>query len=302
MRFRWTDATIKTLVWLTLDGERAAVIAARLGSTERTVRTMQIELRLGCLESVRRAPPGAFSRKPERPLRRTSARPERRFWTGNEKADVRRLYAQTATAEIAEKLSRTPGQVHRMAAKLGLKKSREFLAALGKKKLLKAGAPHRFKAGFVPWNRGMHHPKGWAPGRMAETQFKKGQRCGQAALNWKPVGTISIDAEGFRRIKVREALPGEACGFGNSAAWPLLHRWTWQQAHGPVPPGYKIAFLDGDRGNCDLKNLEPISEADLMRRNSVHNLPKELADAIQLAGALKRRLRTIGAGKTEEAT
>jgi hypothetical protein len=72
-----------------------------------------------------------------------------------------------------------------------------------------------------------------------------------------------------------------------------LHHWIWEQHHGPIPAGYKIAFKNQDRGNCDVTNLELLPEAEMMRRNSVHNLPQELARVIQLAGALRRKLRGI---------
>ncbi len=144
--FHWTAAAIRILTWKTLDGERAGVIAARLGCCQHTVRAMQAELRL---------------RRPQR----------HRWWTGQEKIVVRQAYGDTETAKIAKKLKRTPGQIYQMAAKLGLKKSHDFLSALAKKKLPKAGAATRFKYGMTPWNKGMRHPKGWAPGRTAETRF-----------------------------------------------------------------------------------------------------------------------------------
>ncbi len=280
MAFHWTKAALRALIWSTLDGAAAVEIAARLGCAPHTVQAMQLELKLK--KAGVRGQGSGIGRRLQK----------RRFWNENEKAVVREEYAETATAEIAKRLGRPVGQVYQAAARLGVKKSRAFLAALGKEKLLAAGAPYRFAPGHPPANKGLRHARGWAPGRMAETQFKKGERRGKAAENWKPVGTISIDTQGVRRIKVREALPGEAYGSGNVKAWPLLNRWIWKQAHGPIPPGYKIAFIDGDRGNCEPENLEIISEAEMMRRNSVHNLPKELADVIQLAGALKRKLRT----------
>jgi hypothetical protein len=149
--------------------------------------------------------------------------------------------------------------------------------------------------GHTPWNKGRRFP-GWAPGRMRETQFKKGER----PWTWKPVGTVSADTEGFLRIKVREPRDNEPSGSGNKDSWPLLHHHVWAQKNGPVPPGYKIAFMDGNRGNCALENLELMTNAERMRRNSVHNLPKELQLVIQLAGALKRKIReTAGSGQHE---
>lgn len=133
---------------------------------------------------------------------------------------------------------------------------------------------------------------------MRETQFKKGCRAGAAENKWLPVGSIRADSEGFLRIKVREALPGEPAGFGNGKAWPLLNRHTWEQHHGPIPPKHIVAFKDGDRSNCAIENLELISMADNARRNTMwKRYPREVALAIQLNGVLKRKIRRITNGK-----
>ena len=126
---------------------------------------------------------------------------------------------------------------------------------------------------------------------MKETQFKPGARSGKAAENWKPIGTILADGEGFLRIKVREGRKGEAYGFGNTKIWPLLNRHVWEQHYGPIPPGHAVVFRDRDRANCAIGNLELISRAELMRRNTIHNLPTELRNTIMLLGAVKRKVR-----------
>ena len=128
---------------------------------------------------------------------------------------------------------------------------------------------------------------------MRETQFKKGARTGKAAENWKPIGTILPDPEGYLRIKVREAIHGkEASGFGNTKLWPLLQRQVWQEHNGPIPPQHVVVFQDGNRANCAIENLECIHRKELARRNCMWNrYPRELAEAIQLTGALKRKIR-----------
>jgi hypothetical protein len=152
------------------------------------------------------------------------------------------------------------------------------------------GAAFRFPKGHVPANKGLRRP-GFAPGRMKDTQFKRGERRGTAARNWRPIGTILPDADGYLRIKVREAAPGEAHGFGNAGAWPQLHRHVWTEAHGLIPRGHAVAFKDGNKANCALDNLECLSRVALMARNTVHNLPQPVARAVQLLGALNRQIR-----------
>lgn len=134
---------------------------------------------------------------------------------------------------------------------------------------------------------------------MKETQFKKGQRSGKAAQNWRPIGSILPHADGYLRIKVREAVHGEeAYGFGNTKVWPLLQRKMWEDHNGPIPPKHVVVFKDKNRQNCAIENLELISRAELARRNRMWNiLPRELAEAIQLNGVLKRKLRRIDGEK-----
>lgn len=191
-----------------------------------------------------------------------------------------------------------------MANKHGLKKSQDYLATNPSCRLRKGqshcGRETRFKKGQSPANKGMRRP-GWSAGRMRETQFKKGERSGVAAKNWVPIGTILPDSEGYLRIKIREAVYGkEPFGFGNVKVWPLYNRYLWEQHKGPIPPAHLVAFKDGNRQNCVIENLELISRAENARRNVMWNhLPRELAEAIQLNGVLKRRIRRLNGKKQD---
>lgn len=217
-----------------------------------------------------------------------------RPWPALELEILRVVYPHHSTAKIAAAFGRSASSVNGAADKLGLHKSAEYLASADACRLRRGdnvGAAYRFKKGHVTWNKGKKLP-GWTRGRMAETQFKKGQRTGAAARNWFPVGTIRKDREGFLRIKVRESLPTDRYhGFGNTEIWPLLNRQIWQQHHGPIPAGHIVAFKDGDRANCDIANLELMSQAEMMRRNTIHRLPEQLVSVIMLNGALKRKIR-----------
>jgi hypothetical protein len=52
-----------------------------------------------------------------------------------------------------------------------------------------------------------------------------------------------------------------------------------------------LAFRNGDRRAIRLKNLKCISRRELMARNTVHNLPRPLAQTILLLGALNHQIR-----------
>lgn len=220
----------------------------------------------------------------------------RESWSFDELATVRMLYPHMPTQRLADWMRRSLSGVYRMAAKHGYLKSSEYLASPEACRLRRGdeiGKAFRFDKGHAPANKGLRRP-GWAPGRMASTQFKKGLRTGIAEKNWCPIGTIRPDGEGFLRIKVREGMKGEAYGFGNTKIWPLLNRHIWEQHNGPIPPGHAVVFKDGNRANTDIGNLECIPRCELMRRNSSQRWGKEVFAVIQLRGALNRKLRSLG--------
>lgn len=214
-------------------------------------------------------------------------------WTKSEIRLLKARFPHESTRAVAERLGRSVSTVNNAAARLGLRKTPEYLASPAACRLRRGdnvGAATRFKKGHTPANKGLRSP-GWAPGRMSETQFKKGARQGAAAENWRPIGTIRQDPEGYLRIKVREGRKGEAYGFGNTEIWPLLNRYNWVQNNGPIPPGHTVVFKDGNRAHCEIENLELISRAELMKRNTIHNYPPDLKSAIMMLGAVKRKLR-----------
>jgi hypothetical protein len=227
-------------------------------------------------------------------------------WSFDDLRQLAELYPDRPTKQIAQKLGRPIASVYNAAFKHGLKKSQKFLDTDPSCRLRKGhtrGRESQFKKGQTPANKGLRRP-GYSVGRgrMQQTQFKKGQRTGVAARNWRPIGTILPDPEGYLRIKVREAVHGkEATGFGNMKVWPQLNRHVWEQHKGPIPPKHIVAFKDGNRANCAIDNLELMSMADNARRNAMWaTLPRDLAEAIQLNGALKRKVRRLYGEKQDQ--
>jgi hypothetical protein len=141
------------------------------------------------------------------------------------------------------------------------------------------GHQTQFKPGLVPWNKGKHHVAG---GRSAETRFK----AGNMPCTWKPVGSLRI-ADGYLQRKVTDT----RC---TSRDWVAVHRLVWEAEHGPTPPGDVVVFKPGCRtaveAEITLDAVELVSRSELMKRNSVHNLPKELVELVQLRGALNRKI------------
>lgn len=111
------------------------------------------------------------------------------------------------------------------------------------------GLTGRFEKGQVPHNKGKHTP---TVGRMAETQFKTGG----LPHNTKPIGYERITRDGYIEVKT-EMRPSP--GKKNFIA---KHRLVWEKVNGPVPKGYNIQFLDGNKMNCNIDNLVLVSKAE----------------------------------------
>lgn len=206
-------------------------------------------------------------------------------WTAEDDALLRRLYPSTPTGEVAKALGRSLTTVYQRAYTVGLSKSAEYLNSPAACRLDGVkGASTRFQKGQRSWNKGLHYQPG---GRVKETQFKKGEINGRARQLVQPLGAYRVNADGYLDRKVREDGPPQY-------RWTAVHRLVWIEAHGPVPDGYVVCFKAGRRSTVleeiTIDALELVSRVDLMKRNTVHNLPKEIAQLVQLRGALVRQI------------
>lgn len=205
----------------------------------------------------------------------------RRAWTAAECAALRFRYPHENTAVIARDLQRDVRAVYAKAAKMGLSKTPERLAEADRYKKGQHNSPAtEWKRGHVPWNKGTLFSAG---GRSRETRFKKGAFPHNRDRDYYVLGALRVNADGY--IDMRISFEPGARG------WRALHRILWEDAHGPVPTGYALRFRNGDRLDCELANLELISRRDLMLRNSVHNYPRPIAQAIMLRGAVVRAIK-----------
>lgn len=211
---------------------------------------------------------------------------ERRRWLPSEDALVRELYPHTKTAKLARKLRRTERAVFMRADSLGLRKSAAYLASPDACRLRRGGnvgAAFRFKRGAAPWNRGVTGYMG-----ANRTSFVKGRRP-EDARNYRPIGSERISKDGYLERKVSDDQ-----SVAPARRWRAVHVLVWEAAHGPVPPGHAVAFKP-DRKSSAVANITPdalelVSRGELMRRNTLHRYPKEIARLIQLRGALNRQI------------
>jgi len=208
----------------------------------------------------------------------------RRVWTTEEVETIQQRYPNERTADIAASMGITEAMVYRKAGALGLTKSAEYLASPAACRLRRGdnvGAETRFKPGQRVWNKGKHFTAG---GRSAETRFKPGQ----GPHNTLPIGTYRLDKDGTLQRKISNDKGN------NSKRWRGVHELVWVEKNGPVPAKHIVVFKPGLRTavleDITIDAVECISLAENMKRNTRHNLPKELSDLMQLRGAITRQI------------
>ncbi len=214
-------------------------------------------------------------------------RHKKQFWTPEEDAALRTLFPDNKTELVAALFSRRYSQVANHAHYLKISKSSEYQLLHkdeSKKNVIAAGVSNRFKKGDAPVNKGKKLQDFMTEQGIENsksTRFKKGN----APHNTRSDGEISIryDKKGRAYQYIRVSL----------AKWVMLHVHVWQQANGEVPAGSIIVFKDKNTMNTDLSNLECITKAENMARNTIHRYPEEIVSAVRTIGVLNRKINTI---------
>lgn len=121
--------------------------------------------------------------------------------------------------------------------------------------MLRCPKTGRILKGNIPFYKGKKLPIEIKE-KSRHTQFKKGN----TPANIKPDGSITIrkdkkDKRYYKWIKISD----------NN--WELLHRYNWEKEIGPIPQGMNIVFKTEETLNCDIINLEMLTDAELLIRN-----------------------------------
>lgn len=221
-------------------------------------------------------------RKVQKPTKKTKPK-KRKAWTPEDAAKLAQLYPSTSSAKLAEIFDRSLSSIYGQAQKMSLKKNADYLSTSASGRIQPGdtiGENNQFKKGHKPFNKGI---KGWKPGgRSQETQFKKGNVSGRAAQLEKPIGTERFSKDGYLQRKI--SATGKA-----SQRWKAVHNIIWEESHGPIPDGHAVAFINGDKTDLRLENLELLSRAELMNRNTIHRYPPELVSVMHLSKKLQRK-------------
>jgi len=208
----------------------------------------------------------------------------RRKWTIEELDLLHQLYPHTITREISFQVQHSLSSVYGKAKELGLKKSPEFHLSEASGRITpgsKLGASFRFMPGNSPANKGLKM-SAEVRAKAEPTMFKKGD----LPHNTKKDGDITIRADKrgifYQFIRI------------SNGKWESLHRWNWMQAHGPIPKGMNLIFKDRNTLNAELNNLELLTDAELMQRNTIHNYPEDLKEVLRLTAKIKRKIKQHG--------
>ena len=112
----------------------------------------------------------------------------------------------------------------------------------------------KFKPGQTPHNKGKKQPEYMSDEaliKVKQTQFK------------------SVEPANHPSFKTGITTPSKDCylicaGKGKRVRKP---KYIYEQHFGPIPAGYVIYHLDGNRYNDDINNLKCISRAELIKLN-----------------------------------
>ncbi len=107
----------------------------------------------------------------------------------------------------------------------------------------------KFKSGHKPWNAGLKGIR-----LSPATEFKKGETTGENHPSWK----------GGEQKFTKD------CVYLYAGANKRIRRpkKVYEDINGPIPQGWVLYHLDGDRYNDDIDNLIAIPRAILVRINS----------------------------------
>lgn len=214
---------------------------------------------------------------------------DRRPWSAEDEVLLGALYPDTPMQELLKAFGRPYWSIYNKAYALGLKRSESYLASEHACRLRRENNPgvgSRFQKGQPSWNKGISFHSG---GRSAETQFSPGTM----PHNHVPVGTERTTRDGIRQRKTHDDGPPHR-------RWKSVHMIMWEEAHGEVPDGHIVVFRDRNTANIVMENLELITRAENMRRNTIHRYPPELKDTIRQLGRLKKAISEVSNEKQND--
>lgn len=204
----------------------------------------------------------------------------RKAWSPQEQTLLREYYPDQLSRDLAAAFGCTLSQIYNQAWKMGLSKSKAFIAENARENSNKpnhGGVACRFKPGQTPPNKGV---KGYCAPGSEKGHFRKGNK----SFNYQEIGALRINGDGYLDIKLEDGLRG----------WYSLALYSWFLAHGSYPDtGMCIRYRDKDAHNTDPENLYLVTQRENMLLNTIQRYPKDLRNVMILNGRLKKRITKI---------
>lgn len=121
------------------------------------------------------------------------------------------------------------------------------------------------------------------------TSFKPGRRP-EEARNYMPIGSFRFSKDGYLERKVTDDQ-----SLAPARRWVGVHRLNWEAAHGPIPDGHCVSFIDGDPLNAELDNLVLLSRRELcwLNKTKLGAVPAELRPVAIATAKLQARAREM---------
>lgn len=149
----------------------------------------------------------------------------------------------------------------------------------------------RFRKGHEPVNKGKKMSQGQYE-KCKATMFHKGR----VPANHMDVGEYTHTTDGYLIQKVQE--------HGTQRErFEFVHRRVWERHNGPIPKGKMVSFLDGNKDNCDIRNLVLIDNSENLELNRSNlrcgnaELTKAGVAVAKVRVAVRRRKKKDGKGR-----
>lgn len=213
-----------------------------------------------------------------------------RAWTADEDETLRINWPRFPAFLIAHVLRRGQASVDRRAHQLGLKKADDFetqpLARLWNGTEDPRSIAARFRPGSVLANEGLQRP-GWAPSRMAATQFKRGARPASESRNYVPIGREKVDPK--RKVLMRKLIDDPS--IFPVKRWRPVHVIVWG---GGTRHGARRTHRHSSPRHEDVRggryHRRPPGGCDHGREHAAQHLPQSLHAGSQRAHPPEARI------------